>query len=106
MFTGLNFHILFPVPNLYPFHYDNNKNNTIIIACIQIIIAIILIIIIINIIIIIIIIIIISIIIIGKALALKTSELRQVRRPGDTITQAFKQPYDVWCLTGQVIKGV
>ena len=105
MFTGLNFHILFPVPNLYPFHYDNNKNNTIIIACIQIIIAIILIIIIINIIIIIIIIII-SIIIIGKALALKTSELRQVRRPGDTITQAFKQPYDVWCLTGQVIKEV
>ena len=104
MFTGLNFHIMFPVPNLYPFHYNNNKNNTIIIACIQIIIAIILIIIIINIIIIIIIII--SIIIIGKALALKTSELRQVRRPGDAITQAFKQPYDVWCLTGQVIKGV
>ena len=104
MFTGLNFHIMFPVPNLYPFHYNNNKNNTNIIACIQIIIAIILIIIIINIIIIIIIII--SIIIIGKALALKTAELRQVRRPGDTITQAFKQPYDVWCLTGQVIKGV
>ena len=105
MFTGLNFHILFPVPNLYPFHYDNNKNNTIIIACIQIIIAIILIIIIINIIIIIIIIII-AIIIIGKALALKAAELRQVRRPGDTITQVFKQPYDVWCLTGQVNKGV
>ena len=39
-------------------------------------------------------------------LNLKAGQFRQARRPGDTLTQAVKQPYGVYYQTGHVFKGV
>ena len=41
-----------------------------------------------------------------KYLAVMTSQLWQVRRPGGTLIKAVKQSYNVCCLTGHVFKGV
>ena len=40
-----------------------------------------------------------------KYLALKVDQLRQVRRPGNFLTQAVKQPYSACCLTKHVFEG-
>ena len=41
-----------------------------------------------------------------KYLALKVGQLRQPCRPGSTLTQAVKQPYNICHLTGHVFRGV